>query len=128
MIPMEHTSGLGWARFFAWTALGLGVACLAVALAVPLAGQFGRVAFTAFFGSFAIWAGLMAVPRFRAERHPVSWAAIAGVVLGGLTLALMCYAMLALILASYGTMLPMLPSWTAGSTGSGTLPGINAAG
>ena len=128
MIPYEHTAGVGWARFFAWTSLGLGAASLAVAFLVPLAAELGRVAFVAFFGGFAVWFGLMSRHRSRAVEHPVSWAAVLGTVLGILTMAMMAYAMFALIMAIYyGVLLPMAPNWIAGlsSPGMGVVPGVD---
>ncbi|MGW4929648.1 hypothetical protein ACWEOH_10870 [Agromyces sp. NPDC004153] len=128
MIPYEHTAGAGWARFFAWTSLGIGAASLAVAFLVPLAGEIGRVAVVAFFGGFAIWFGLMARSRFRAIEHPVSWPAVLGTVLGILTMVIMAYAMFALIMAIYyGVLLPMAPNWIAGisNPGVGIVPGVD---
>ncbi|WP_448811275.1 hypothetical protein [Agromyces bauzanensis] len=128
MIPFEHTQGVGWARFFAWTGLGLGVAALIVSVTVPLALQLGRVSVVAFFAGFAIWAALMAVSRYRAAGRRVTWVAVAGAVIGIATFALMVYAAVAVILAVYyGTVVPMLPNWTAGVGGAGVVPGVVAA-
>lgn len=119
MIPFEHTRGVGWANFFAWTGLGLGIAALVVSVTVPLALQLGRVSVVAFFAGFAIWASLMSVPRYRAAGRRVSWVAIAGAVVGIGTFALMVYAAVAFILAGYyGIVIPMLPNWTAGVGGA----------
>lgn len=120
MIPFEHTRGVGWANFFAWTGLGLGIAALVVSVTVPLALQLGRVSVVAFFAGFAIWASLMSVPRYRAAGRRVSWVAIAGAVVGIGTFALMVYAAVAFILAGYSaTVLPMLPNWTAVAASAG---------
>ena len=125
MIPYEHTAGVGWARFFAWAGLGLGAASLIVSLTVPLAAELGRVAVVAFFGSFAVWFGLMAARRFRQADQPRSWVAILGTVLGIATFALMAYAMFALIMAIYyGVVLPMAPSWIEGVSNPGVVPGV----
>lgn len=125
MIPYEHTAGVGWARFFAWAGLGLGAASLIVSLTVPLAAELGRVAVVAFFGSFAVWFGLMAAQRFRQADQPRSWVAILGTVLGIATFALMAYAMFALIMAIYyGVVLPMAPNWIAGVSNPGVVPGV----
>lgn len=127
MIPYEHTAGVGWARFFAWTALGLGAASVVVSFTVPLAAELGRVAFVAFFGGFAIWFGLMAAQRFRGARLPVSWVAVVGTVLGIVTMAVMAYAMVALILGIYyGVALPVAPNWVDGATVPSVVPGVEA--
>ncbi|MDF2575749.1 MAG: hypothetical protein K0S05_2661 [Agromyces sp.] len=128
MIPFEHTNGVGWARFFAWTSVGLGVAALIVSVTVPLALQLERVTWVVLFATFSIWAAFMAVPRYREARRRVPWVVVVGAALGILTFALMVYAAVAFILAGYyDTVIPMLPNWTDGDDGGGEVPGIVAA-
>ena len=126
MIPYEHTAGVGWARFFAWTAVGLGGLSLLVSLTVPLAAELGRVAVVAFFGGLAVWFGIMGFQRFRQAGRSGSLIAILGTVLGIATFALMAYAMFALIMAIYyGVLLPMAPNWVAGLSNPGVVPGVD---
>lgn len=109
-----HVDGLAWARGFAWTSLLFGVATIVGFAVLPLDGQLGRVVWLAFFSTVAIWCGFMAFPRFRAlgRRSPV---AIIGATLGIAALALAFYIAAVLILDGYGTELPGLPSWRAGT-------------
>ena len=126
MIPYEHTAGVGWARLFSWTAVGLGALALLVSVTVPLAAELGRVAVVAFFGGIAVWFGIMGFQRFRQAGRPTSWVAIIGTVLGIATFALMAYAMFALIMAIYyGVVLPMAPNWVAGVSNPGVVPGVD---
>ncbi|MEV1129220.1 hypothetical protein [Agromyces sp. NPDC049794] len=128
MIPYEHTRGVGWARFFAWTSVGLGLAALIVSVTVPLALQLERVTWVVLFATFSIWGAFMAVPRYREAGRRVPWLIVVGAALGILTFALMVYAAVAFILAGYyDTVIPMLPNWTEGGTGSPAVPGIVAA-
>ena len=125
MIPYEHTAGVGWARLFSWTAVGLGALSLVASLTVPLAAELGRVSVMAFFGGFAVWFGILGYRRFRQAGRPGSWIAILGTVLGIATFALMAYAMVALIMAIYyGVLLPMAPNWVAGLSNPGVVPGV----
>ncbi|WP_188742148.1 hypothetical protein [Agromyces bauzanensis] len=124
MIPFEHTRGLGWARFFAWTSVGLGLTALVVSVTVPLALQLGRVVWVVLFATFAIWAAFMAVPRYREARRRGSWLVVVGAALGIATFGLMVYAAVAFILAGYyDTVIPMLPNWAAGG-GPGPAPAV----
>lgn len=126
MIPYEHTRGVGWARFFAWTSVGLGLGALIVSVTVPLALQLERVTGVVLFATFAIWGAFMAVPRYREARRRVPWMVVVGAGLGILTFGLMVYAAVAFILAGYyDTVIPMLPNWTDGG-GRGEVPGIVA--
>ena len=126
MIPYEHTAGVGWARLFSWTAVGLGALSLLVSVTVPLAAELGRVAVVAFFGGIAVWFGIMGFQRFRQAGRPTSWVAITGTVLGIATFALMAYAMFALIMAIYyGVVLPMAPNWVTGVSNPGVVPGVD---
>ncbi|WP_448006232.1 hypothetical protein [Agromyces bauzanensis] len=128
MIPFEHTRGVGWARFFAWTSVGLGLAALVVSVTVPLALQLGRVVWVVLFATFAIWAAFMAVPRYREARRRVPWVVVVGAALGIATFGLMVYAAVAFILAGYyDTVIPMLPNWTEGGGGAGVVPDVVAA-
>ena len=114
MIPYEHTAGIGWARFFGWTSLGLGAGALATAFLAPLGAEVGNAAVVAFFGGFAIWFGLMARERYRAVPRRVSWFAVLGTVLGIVTMTVMSYAMIAFIVAdATATVWPMAPNWVA---------------
>lgn len=107
--------GLAWGRALAWTAVALGAASLVVVLLVPLESEPARPAGIAFFAAFAIWFGLMAEPRFRSVRGRGSLVAKVGIGFGVTAGLITTYAMIAIVLAGYGTHLPAPASWMNGS-------------
>lgn len=112
-----HVEGIGWGRFLAWTALAFGLASMASVLIVPIAPESSRMLWFAFFASTAIWAGLMAEPRYRSARGRGSPIAKAGMALGAAALATTIYAFVVVVSASAGTMLPAPAHWIDAPTG-----------
>ena len=91
--------------------MAVGLTTIILAVAVPLAGEPSPVVWIVGFGSAAIWAGLMAEPRYRSVRGRGSIVSKAGVGLGAATIAIAIYAFVAIVLASSGTRIPAPSHW-----------------
>ena len=107
----DDLGGIGFARFFAWTGLLLGVGAVVLAVAAPLQGDALRTVWITGFGAIAMWVSFMAVPRYRSAGVRVSLAVPATMVLGALTIAIMLYAFAVIAFAAGGTMLPAPAHW-----------------
>lgn len=97
----------------AWTSLVVGVAALVIGLTAPLAPDPARVAWIAGFGAIAVWAGGMAIPRYRRAGRARSGLAIAGIATGVATVAAMAYAFTAITLATTDIALPAPANWVS---------------
>lgn len=95
----------------AWTSLVVGVAALVIGLTAPLAPDPARVAWIAGFGAIAVWAGGMAIPRYRRAGRARSGLAITGIATGVATITAMAYAFTAITLASTDIALPAPANW-----------------
>ncbi|WP_157372899.1 hypothetical protein [Agromyces sp. Root81] len=107
----DDVGGIGFARFFAYTALLIAIGALVMAVAAPLEGDALRTVWIAGFAATAMWIAFMAVPRYRREGARVSPAVPITMALGGLTIAIMIYAFAAIALASTGVHLPAPAYW-----------------
>lgn len=114
-----HADGFAWGILFAWTSFAIGVAAFVIGLAAPLASDPTRVVWIAGFGAMAIWAGLMAIPRYRGTGRGRSPLAVTGVAAGVATIATMTYAFAAIAVAPTGVALPA-PSHWVGTVGAPT--------
>lgn len=119
----DDIGGIGFARFFAWTGLLLGVGAIVLAVAAPLQGDALRTVWITGFAAVAMWVAFMAVPRYRNAGVRVSLAVPATMVLGGLTIAIMIYAFAAIAFAAGGIMLPAPAHWVEVPAGP---PVVNA--
>ena len=120
--------GIGWARFFGWSSVGIGVITTLACFFVPLEGQYGRTAWLVLFGSAAVWLGGMSASRYRSLGRRRAPLPIVGIVLGCLTMAVMIYAFTVLVLASYGVAWPAPAIWLApsGVTVPPSAPGVSS--
>jgi hypothetical protein len=109
----DATEGLGWARFFGWASVGIGVITTLACFLVPHEGQDGRTAWLVLFGSAAVWLGGMSASRYRSLGRRRVALPIVGIALGCLTIAVMIYAFTVLVLASYGIAWPAPAIWLA---------------
>ena len=107
----DAAEGVGWARFFGWSSVGIGVITTLACFFVPLEGQYGRTAWLVLFGSAAVWLGGMSASRYRSLGRRRAPLPIVGIVLGCLTMAVMIYAFTVLVLASYGIAWPAPAHW-----------------
>lgn len=121
----DATTGLGFARFFAWSGFAIAAAALVIAVFAPLEGQALRTVWLTGFAVAGMWVAFMAVSRYRAlgiRRSPVVTAAM---VAGTLTIAIAIYAFAAIALRSGGIELPAPEHWVSSDHG-GPAPGITA--
>lgn len=121
----DAAAGIGFARFFAWSGLGIAVAAFVLALLAPLAGDALRTVWLTGFAAAGMWVAFMAVPRYRAigvRRSPVVTAAM---VAGGVTIAIMIYAFAVIAFRAGGVELPAPEHWVEGG-GAPANPGITA--
>jgi hypothetical protein len=109
----DAAEGLGWARFFGWSSVGIGVISTLTCFFVPLEGQYDRTAWLVLFGSLVVWLGGMSASRYRSLGRRRAPLPIVGIVLGCLTMAVMIYAFTVLVLASYGIAWPAPAIWLA---------------
>jgi hypothetical protein len=98
---------------FAWTSLVVGVAALVIGLTAPLAPDPARVVWIARFGAMAVWAGGMAIPRYRRAGRGRSALAITGIATGIASIAVMAYAFTAIALAPTDIALPAPANWVS---------------
>ena len=117
-----HADGFAWGVTFAWTSLAIGVAAFVIGLAAPLAADPARLVWVTGFGAMAVWAGLMAVPRYRRAGRGRSPLAITGIAAGIATIATMAYAFTAILLAPTSMALPAPPHWVGTVDESAGLP------
>ena len=94
----------------------MGIGSLVLAIVAPLAPDPARTVWITGFGAVAVWAGLMALPRFRSVGLKPSAIARTGIGLGIATIAIMVYAWVALATASSGVRLPAPAHWIADPT------------
>ncbi|MGR2752822.1 hypothetical protein [Agromyces arachidis] len=106
-----HADGHAWAVTFGWTSLVIGIAAFVIGLAAPLAADPARVVWITGFGAVAVWAGLMAIPRYRRSGRGRSPLAITGITAGIATIATMAYAFTAIVLAPTTMALPAPAHW-----------------
>lgn len=107
-------------------ALCIGLGSLALAIAAPLAPDPARTVWITGFGAVAVWAGMMAIPRFRSVGRKPSALARTGIGLGIATIAIMVYAWVALATASAGVRLPAPAHWIADPTAVVSAPALPA--
>lgn len=107
----DSVGGIGFARFFAWTGMLLGVGALVIAVFAPLEGQALRCVWIVGFGCAAIWVAAMAMPRYRRAGVRTSPVVRVAVVLGGLAVLVAVYAFVVIWLASAGIDLPAPSYW-----------------
>lgn len=110
-----HVDAFGWGVLLAWTSLIIGIASLVIGLLAPLAPDLARMVWISGFAAMAIWAGLLAIPRFRRAGRGRSVLAITGITAGIGTIVVMAYAFAAISLASANIALPAPPHWIGGS-------------
>lgn len=100
----------------AWTSLIVGVAAFVIGLTAPLAVDPVRVVWVGGFGAMAVWAGGMAIPRYRRAGRGRSVLAVTGITVGIATIASMGYAFAAMALAPTNVALPAPANWVSTST------------
>lgn len=110
-----YVDAFGWGVLLAWTSLVVGVASLVIGLLAPLAPAPARMVWITGFGAAAVWAGLMAIPRYRRAGRGRSVLANTGITMGIATIAVMAYAFIAISLASANVALPAPAHWISGS-------------
>lgn len=99
----------------AWTSLIVGVAAFVIGLTAPLAVDPVRVVWVAGFGAMAVWAGGMAIPRYRRAGRRHSVLAVTGITVGIATIAAMGYAFPAMALSATNVSLPAPVNWVSTS-------------
>lgn len=82
-----------------------------IGIAAPLSADPARVVWITGFGAAAIWAGGMAIPRYRRAGRGRSILAIAGITTGITTIAMMGYAFLVMASATTSVALPAPAHW-----------------
>ncbi|SIN88989.1 hypothetical protein [Agromyces cerinus] len=112
----DEVGGVGFARFFAYTGLLMGIASLIIAVAAPLEGDALRTVWITGFATASMWIAFMAAPRYRREGMRVSPAVPITMALGVLTIVIMVYAFVVIALAANGIVLPAPAHWFGGST------------
>lgn len=99
----------------AWTSLIVGVAAFVIGLTAPLTVDPLRVVWVGGFGALAVWAGGMAIPRFRRAGRGRSVLGITGITVGIATIAAMGYAYAAMALTATNVALPAPAIWVSTS-------------
>lgn len=100
----------------AWTSLIVGVAAFVFGLTAPLAVDPVRMVWVGGFGAVAVWAGGMAIPRYRRVGRGRSVLAVTGITVGIATIAGMGYAYAAMATATTTNFaLPAPPNWVSTS-------------
>ena len=115
----NEVGGIGFARFFAYTGLLMGIASLVLAVAAPLEGDALRTVWITGFATVSMWIAFMALPRYRREGMRVSPAVPIAMAIGVLTIAIMVYAFIVIAVASIGVDLPAPAYWFGGAGPSG---------
>ena len=121
----DAASGIGFARFFAWSGLAIAAGALVLALVAPIAGDALRTVWITGFAAAGMWVAFMAVSRYRAvgiRRSPVVTAAM---IVGALTIAIMVYAFAVIAFRAGGIELPAPEHWVEGD-GATVLRGVTA--
>jgi hypothetical protein len=123
-----HADDYGWAVTLGWTSLVIGIAAFVIGLAAPLAADPARVVWITGFGAAAVWAGLMAIPRYRRAGRGRSPLAITGITAGIATIATMAYAFTAIVIPPTSMALPAPAHWVeAVDKSSGPITTVDAA-